>query len=86
MSCEDFLHNNLFKGEYQWQFYAILVLITQTIRQMIEYFHFKFTLTDDSVLSPEEGEFQKFCYDVEATGTDNSDFARCCSGVSEVDL
>lgn len=36
---------------------------------------FKFTLTDDSVLSPEEGEFQKFCYDVEATGTDNSDFA-----------
>ena len=44
MSCEDFLHNNLLKGEYQWQFYAILVLITQTIRQMIEYFRLNLLL------------------------------------------
>lgn len=36
---------------------------------------FKFTLTADSILSPDEGEFQKFCYDVEATGADTSDFA-----------
>lgn len=36
---------------------------------------FKFTLADDSVLFPEEGENQKFCYDVDATGSDTSVFA-----------
>lgn len=36
---------------------------------------FKITLTADSVLSPSEGERQKFCYDIEATGRDTSEFA-----------
>ena len=31
---------------------------------------FKFTLTDDSILHPTEGQRQKFCYKIEATGRD----------------
>lgn len=36
---------------------------------------FKITLTADSILSPSAGERQKFCYDIEATGSDTSAFA-----------
>lgn len=37
---------------------------------------FVFTLnTEDSILNPEEGQFQTFCYDVDGVGEDTSEFA-----------
>lgn len=55
---------------------------------------FVFTLnTEDSVLYPEEGEYQKFCYDIEGVGEDTSRYADLshflfgiCSEITEEDF
>lgn len=55
---------------------------------------FRFTLNEEkSILNPQEGEFQKFCYDVEGVGQDRPQFADLshfllgiCKNITEEDI